>query len=245
MHNVPEKDIYRPAAWNAFGMDKEGADFQSMQELRTSLQIINKTICKNVYRPPGIGDDLTFGRLLYQGNQKTKKPISVCTDTSLLYIYVCVMCVQCVKMIFGMNMPKSRDIQVKIPLPQAIWNNFGYVTVNSNEKDKSKNQLLITTPFLKHYICIQSFFACGNNAICSFGFFFIESETFNISNRFIAALVIFGNDFFICIPDWCFYIIARHNFHEIFTGCSYISIQWKQFGGSHPGFRVHHVRHSG
>ena len=34
-----------------------------------------------------------------------------------------------------MNMPKSRDIQAKIPLPQAIWN-FGYVTVNgvnSNE----------------------------------------------------------------------------------------------------------------
>ena len=37
---------------------------------------------------------------------------------------------------FGMNMPKSRDIQAKIPLPQTIWN-FGYVTengVNSNEK---------------------------------------------------------------------------------------------------------------
>ena len=31
---------------------------------------------------------------------------------------------------FGMNMPKSRDIQAKIPLPQAIWNEFGYVTVN-------------------------------------------------------------------------------------------------------------------
>ena len=33
-----------------------------------------------------------------------------------------------------MNMPKSRDIQAKIPLPQVIWN-FGYVTengVNSN-----------------------------------------------------------------------------------------------------------------
>ena len=29
MHNVPEKDIYRPAAWNAFGMDKEGADFRA------------------------------------------------------------------------------------------------------------------------------------------------------------------------------------------------------------------------
>ena len=25
---------------------------------------------------------------------------------------------------------KSRDIQAKIPLPQAIWNEFGYVTVN-------------------------------------------------------------------------------------------------------------------
>ena len=29
MHNVPEKDIYRPAAWNAFGMDKEGADYRA------------------------------------------------------------------------------------------------------------------------------------------------------------------------------------------------------------------------
>ena len=25
---------------------------------------------------------------------------------------------------FGMNMPKSRDIRAKIPLPQAIWNQF-------------------------------------------------------------------------------------------------------------------------
>ena len=25
---------------------------------------------------------------------------------------------------FGMNMLKSRDIQAKIPLPQAIWNEF-------------------------------------------------------------------------------------------------------------------------
>ena len=27
MHNVPVEKIFRPAAWNAFGMDKEGADF--------------------------------------------------------------------------------------------------------------------------------------------------------------------------------------------------------------------------
>lgn len=29
MHNVPEKDIFRPAAWNAFGMDKEGQDYRA------------------------------------------------------------------------------------------------------------------------------------------------------------------------------------------------------------------------
>lgn len=29
MHNVPEEEIFRPAAWNAFGMDKEGADFRA------------------------------------------------------------------------------------------------------------------------------------------------------------------------------------------------------------------------
>ena len=31
MHNVEDKDIFRPAAWNAFGMDKEGADFRACQ----------------------------------------------------------------------------------------------------------------------------------------------------------------------------------------------------------------------
>ena len=29
MHNVPQEKIFRPAAWNAFGMDKEGADFRA------------------------------------------------------------------------------------------------------------------------------------------------------------------------------------------------------------------------
>ena len=29
MHNVDEDKIFRPAAWNAFGMDKEGADFRA------------------------------------------------------------------------------------------------------------------------------------------------------------------------------------------------------------------------
>ena len=29
MHNVPEDKIFRPSAWNAFGMDKEGADYRA------------------------------------------------------------------------------------------------------------------------------------------------------------------------------------------------------------------------
>ena len=28
-YNVAEEDIFRPAAWNAFGMDKEGADYRA------------------------------------------------------------------------------------------------------------------------------------------------------------------------------------------------------------------------
>lgn len=29
MHNVEDEEIFRPAAWNAFGMDKEGADYRA------------------------------------------------------------------------------------------------------------------------------------------------------------------------------------------------------------------------
>ena len=29
MHNLPEDDIFRPAVWNAFGMNKEGADYRA------------------------------------------------------------------------------------------------------------------------------------------------------------------------------------------------------------------------
>ena len=31
MHNVPEDKVYRPAVWNAFGMDKEGQDYRACQ----------------------------------------------------------------------------------------------------------------------------------------------------------------------------------------------------------------------
>ena len=33
MHNVPEEKIFRPAVWNAFGMDKEGADYRACAAL--------------------------------------------------------------------------------------------------------------------------------------------------------------------------------------------------------------------
>ena len=33
MHNVPEKSIFRPAYWNAFGMDREGADYRACAAL--------------------------------------------------------------------------------------------------------------------------------------------------------------------------------------------------------------------
>ena len=29
MHNIQDKDIFRPACWNSFGMDKEGADYRA------------------------------------------------------------------------------------------------------------------------------------------------------------------------------------------------------------------------
>lgn len=29
MHNVPEEKVFRPAAWNSFGMEKEGADYRA------------------------------------------------------------------------------------------------------------------------------------------------------------------------------------------------------------------------
>jgi L-fucose isomerase len=33
MHNVPEETIFRPNYWNAFGMDKEGADYRACAAL--------------------------------------------------------------------------------------------------------------------------------------------------------------------------------------------------------------------
>jgi L-fucose isomerase len=29
MHNVPADSIYRPSAWNAYGMDPEGSDYRA------------------------------------------------------------------------------------------------------------------------------------------------------------------------------------------------------------------------
>ena len=29
MHNIPEEKIFRPSAWDAFGMEPEGADYRA------------------------------------------------------------------------------------------------------------------------------------------------------------------------------------------------------------------------
>lgn len=41
MHNVPTEDIFRPAAWNAFGMDKEGADYRACKNYGPMYKTIN------------------------------------------------------------------------------------------------------------------------------------------------------------------------------------------------------------
>lgn len=33
MHNVPTNQIFRPSTWNAFGMDREGADYRACKAL--------------------------------------------------------------------------------------------------------------------------------------------------------------------------------------------------------------------
>ena len=42
MHNVDEKDIYRPASWNAFGMDKEGQDYRACEAYGPMYKNIRK-----------------------------------------------------------------------------------------------------------------------------------------------------------------------------------------------------------
>ena len=37
-------DIFRPACWNAFGMDKEGADFRACQTYGPQFKKVNTTV---------------------------------------------------------------------------------------------------------------------------------------------------------------------------------------------------------
>ena len=43
-----------------------------------------------------------------------------------------------------MNMPKSRDIQAKIPLPQAIWNEFWLCYCERSEQYQQVESLIFT-----------------------------------------------------------------------------------------------------
>ena len=62
-------------------------------------------------------------------------------------------------------------------------------------------------------LCVNSFLTCSDNTIC-FLCLFIKCETLDISNCLGATFIMFGNNLFVCIPDWSFYRIARHNFHQ-------------------------------
>ena len=42
MHNVPEDKIFRPASWNAFGMDKEGQDYRACEAYGPMYKNIRK-----------------------------------------------------------------------------------------------------------------------------------------------------------------------------------------------------------
>ncbi len=42
MHNIDEKDIYRPASWGAFGMDKEGQDYRACEAYGPMYKNIRK-----------------------------------------------------------------------------------------------------------------------------------------------------------------------------------------------------------
>ena len=64
MHNVPEEKIFRPAAWNAFGMDKEGADFRACKnyDLFTNKNYSRCKICHDRNGLPALPE----GRSLFE-----------------------------------------------------------------------------------------------------------------------------------------------------------------------------------
>ena len=72
---------------------------------------------------------------------------------------------------FGINMPKSRDIQAKIPLPQAIWNEFWLRYCERSEQYRSHAYFLSNyTSYLRslfnvtvQYSCTR---ACLKKAFC-------------------------------------------------------------------------------
>ena len=56
MHNVPENKIFRPAAWGAFGMDKEGADYRACANFGPRYKSL-QTLVQQV-----VGNSRTRGR---------------------------------------------------------------------------------------------------------------------------------------------------------------------------------------
>ena len=58
MHNVADKDVFRPAAWNAFGMDKEGQDYRACaaepakQKRRADARLFSGRLRKKLFAFP-------------------------------------------------------------------------------------------------------------------------------------------------------------------------------------------------
>ena len=63
-----------------------------------------------------------------------------------------------------MNMPKSRDIQAKIPLPQAIWNEF-WLRYCERSEQKRKNYHFYV--FLSYLLSIYSKIIYNRKSICN------------------------------------------------------------------------------
>jgi len=68
--------------------------------------------------------------------------------------------------------------------------------------------------FLQHDICVDCFFTCRDDAVSGFCFF-IESKTLDIAYGISTALVVFGDDLAIGVPDdRCSDGITLHYFHK-------------------------------
>ena len=82
---------------------------------------------------------------------------------------------------FGINMPKSRDIQAKIPLPQAIWNEFWLRYCERSEQYRSHAYFLSNcTSYLRSLFNVTVQYSCTTAVLNSYLRFFQEGNSMTI-----------------------------------------------------------------